>query len=697
MGKTLIITEKPSVAREYAAILKVQGTRKGYIENDSYVITWCVGHLIEMSYPEKYDEKYAKWKMEDLPFLPATYRYAVISNVKEQYETVHELMHREDIEGILYAGDSGREGEVIIQLIRNFGGVRQGMIERRVWIDSCTEEEILRGIREAKPIEAYDNLADAGIMRAIEDYAMGINFSRALSVKYGRMINQEAQTKKYAAIAIGRVMTCVLGMVVRREREIRAFAETEFFHVIGQFQNGESLFSGEFKAVEGSAYEGSPKLYKENGFLKKEDAEAFINELASFQEGEITALTKSSEKKKPPLLFNLAELQAECSKRFKISPEQTLKTAQNLYEKKFTTYPRTDARVLTTAIAKEIVKNLSGLKNYPPTAEFVQNILEQDLYSNLAKTQYTDDKKVTDHYAIIPTGQLGGYPSLTELEKKVYDLIVRRFLSIFYPPAVYRKAALTVKVGSESFFTNAKVLKEPGFFEIAKPEKKTKDAQSDENKDTADPSEEEKEENEETENNTADFLYLIEHLKKGDHVAVDGFTMKTGKTSPPKRYTSGSMVLAMENAGQLIEDEELRAQIKGAGIGTSATRAGIIEKLVKIRYLELNPKTQVLTPGKLGEMIYEVVVMTLPSMLNAEMTASWEKGLSKVEQGEITAGEYREVLERYVRKYIEDIRGTDRSREILQHIRANVRSTPQKTTKTKKGVTDGSSKNKESI
>ena len=698
MGKTLIITEKPSVAREYAAILKVKGARSGFIENDSYVITWCVGHLIEMSYPEKYDEKYAKWKMEDLPFLPDTYRYAVIANVKEQYETVHTLMHREDIDGILYAGDSGREGEVIIQLIRNFGGVREGMEERRVWIDSCTEEEILRGIREAKPIEAYDNLADAGIMRAIEDYAMGINFSRALSVKYGRMINQEAQTKKYTAIAIGRVMTCVLGMVVRREREIRAFTETAFYRVIGHFRNGETAFTGEFKAVEGSAYEGSPKLYKENGFLKQEDAEAFIASLASFSEGEITALSKSMDKKKPPLLFNLAELQAECSKRFKINPEQTLKVAQNLYEKKFTTYPRTDARVLTTAIAKEITKNLSGLKQYQPTASFVTNILEKKLYENLAKTQYTDDKKVTDHYAIIPTGELRGYSSLTELEKKVYDLIVRRFLSIFYPPAVFRKAALTVKVGSESFFTNARVLKEPGFFEIAKPEKETKGNDADESRKNAEAqTEEEQEENEESENNTADFLYLIEHLKKGDPVAVDHFSTKTGKTSPPKRYTSGSMVLAMENAGQLIEDEELRAQIKGAGIGTSATRAGIIEKLVKIRYLDLNPKTQVLTPGKIGEMIYEVVALTLPSMLNAEMTASWEKGLSKVEQGEITAEEYRKVLEKYVRKYIEAIRQTDRSREILHQIRANVRSTAAKTKKPQKGAKDGNNNNQKSV
>ncbi len=698
MGKTLIITEKPSVAREYAAILKVKGQHQGFIENDSYVITWCVGHLIEMSYPDKYDEKYAKWKMEDLPFLPAAYRYAVITNVKDQYETVHTLMHREDIEVILYAGDSGREGEVIIQLIRNFGGVREGMVERRVWIDSCTEEEILRGIREAKPIEAYDNLANAGIMRAIEDYAMGINFSRALSVKYGRLINQEAQTKKYTAIAIGRVMTCVLGMVVRREREIRSFLETAFYRVIGHFQRGDTAFSGEFKAVEGSAYANSPRLYKENGFLKEEDAKSFIDSLSSFTEGRITALSKSTEKKKPPLLFNLAELQAECSKRFKINPEQTLKVAQNLYEKKFTTYPRTDARVLTTAIAKEITKNLSGLKHYQPTSSFVASILEQKLYENLAKTQYTDDKKVTDHYAIIPTGQLGGYPSLTELEKKVYDLIVRRFLSIFYPPALFRKASLTVQVGREYFFTNARVLKEPGFFEIVRPAKETKETSAGESKKNEElPPGEEKDEEEESENNTTDFLRLVESLKKGDSVAVDHFTTKTGKTSPPKRYTSGSMVLAMENAGQLIEDEELRAQIKGAGIGTSATRAGIIEKLVKIRYLDLNSKTQILTPGKIGEMIYEVVAMTLPSMLNAEMTASWEKGLSKVEQGEITAEEYRTVLEKYVRKYIEAIRGTDRSREILHQIRVNVKSTAGKNGRKQKGAKDGNSKNQTSL
>lgn len=662
MPKTLIITEKPSVARDYASILNVKGNRNGWIEDERYAITWCVGHLIEMSYPEKYDERYAKWKMEDLPFLPDTYRYAVIPGVKAQYETVHSLMHREDIDTILYAGDSGREGEVIIQLIRNFGGTRKGMLEKRVWIDSCTEEEIKRGIREAKPIEEYDHLADAGIMRAIEDYAMGINFSRALSVKYGRMINQEAKTKKYSAIAIGRVMTCVLGMVVKREREIKSFKETLFYRVIGDFSVGEGSFSGEWKAVEGSRFFASPKLYKDTGFLAEKDAEEMIRSLAAEKEGEVVSIQKSREKKKPPLLFNLAELQAECSKRFKISPDETLSAAQSLYEKKLTTYPRTDARVLTTAIAKEIRKNLSGLKRYEAASPFAEKILEEELYKNLPKTQYVDDKKVTDHYAIIPTGELSSLSALSALEKKVFDLIVRRFLSVFYPPAVYQKAAICVRIQEESFFTNAKVLLESGFLEIAKPEKEERKEERPEG-----------EEEEEMNQDPSLLLSLIETMKKGDQVVISGFHTKTGKTSPPKRYTSGSMVLAMENAGQLIEDEELRAQIKGAGIGTSATRAGIIEKLIKIGYLSLNKKTQVLTPSRLGEMIYEVVLLTLPSMLNPEMTASWEKGLAKVERGEISAGEYREILEKYVRKYITNIKGSDQSGRILKQIRINVK------------------------
>ncbi len=666
MGKTLIITEKPSVAREYANILSVRGNRNGWIENDDYVITWCVGHLIEMSYPEVYDEKYKKWKMEDLPFLPQEYRYDIIPNIKNQYEIVHNQMHREDISTILYAGDSGREGEVIIQLIRNYGGVRPGMKELRIWIDSCTEEEIQRGIREAKPIEEYDHLADAGIMRGIEDYAMGINFSRALSIKYGRMLNTAAKTEKYAAIAIGRVMTCVLGMVVRREREIRNFKETPFYRMIASFSKEEASFDGEWKAVEGSIYFESPKLYKENGLKEEAEAKRFLNYLSPFHEGEILSIEKSQEKKKPPLLFNLAELQAECSKRFKISPEQTLQAAQNLYEKKFTTYPRTDARVLTTAMAKEVHKNLQGLQNYGPTASFATEIIKEGKYKNLEKTQYVDDKKVTDHYAIIPTGQLPNYNGLSPLEKRVYDLIVRRFLSIFYPPAVYRKASIQVKVGTETFFTNVKVLKELGFFQVAKPEllekNKPEKAEDVEEKEDAEEKEEENIDNE-------SLLQMIEAFRKGDKIAVNGFRIKEGKTSPPKRYTSGSMVLAMENAGQLIEDEELRAQIKGAGIGTSATRAGIIDKLVKIHYLNLKKKTQVLTPSKLGEMIYEVVYMTIPSMLNPEMTASWEKGLAGVEQGNITVEEYQKTLDQYVDKYTQNIKGKDLSDEIKERIR----------------------------
>lgn len=649
MGKTLIITEKPSVAREYAAILHVNGRGDGLIENQEYVITWCVGHLIAMCYPEKYDIRYKTWNLKDLPFLPETYQYDVIDSVQKQYEIVNRQMHREDISTILYAGDSGREGEVIIQLIRNYGGVRQGMEERRVWIDSCTEEEILRGIREAKDISEYDNLANAGIMRGIEDYAMGINFSRALSVKYGRMLNRAANTKSYAAIAIGRVMTCVLGMVVRREREIRDFKETPFYRIIGTFEKNNASYTGEWKAVEGSAYFNSPLLYKENGFKKKEDAQALIAQLKQADQAVVQSVQRSIEKKKPPLLFNLAELQAECSKRYKISPDTTLKIAQELYERKLTTYPRTDARVLTTAIAKEIQKNIRGLRGYAPTQMFTDTILNEKRYEHLEKTIYTDDKKVTDHYAIIPTGQVKEFERLNEMQKKVYDLIVRRFLSIFYPPTVFQKANVVTLIGKESFFTSVKVMKDPGYLVVTQ-------GKSDDPKETQ----------KEAENRA--LLTLISALKKGDRVAICDFEIKEGKTSPPKRYTSGSMVLAMENAGNLIEDEELRAQIKGAGIGTSATRAGIIEKLVQIDYLRLNTKTQVLTPSALGEMIYEVVYLTIPSMLNPEMTASWEKGLAGVEQGTISPEQYRVTLENYVRKYTDSIKSGDLADIIAKRI-----------------------------
>ncbi len=656
MGKTLIITEKPSVAREYAKILNVKGNGNGLIENDKYCITWCVGHLVEMLYPESYDPKLKKWALKDLPFLPDDYLYDVIPNVKKQYESVKNCLHRKDIDLVLWAGDSGREGQVIEELIRMKSGVREGLTEKRVWIDSTTEEEIMRGINEAKPYEAYRNLANAGIMRGIEDYSMGINFSRALSVKYGRMLNETAGTKKYTAIAVGRVMTCVLGMVVKREREIRDFKETPFFKVNASFEKDDQGFTGAWKAVKGSAYFESPKLYNEKGFREKADAEAFITEMSEYSSAMVFKSDITDEKKRAPLLFNLAELQAECSKRFKISPDETLDAVQTLYESKLTTYPRTDARVLTTAVSKEITKNLSGLYKYGPVKDFVLKIRDEGLYKGLEKTQYVDDSKVTDHYAIIPTGNLSRFDSLSELQKKIYDLIARRFLSIFYPSAVYAKASLTLQAGKEKFFSNVKILKSPGFLEIAgKEPEKEKAGNGEESED-------------DSVSDSEGLLNLIQSLHKGDIVNIKGYEIKEGKTAPPKRYTSGSMVLAMENAGQLIEDEELRAQIKGAGIGTSATRAGIIEKLIKIGYLNLNKKTQVLTPKKIGEMIYEIVLNTLPGMLEPKMTASWEKGLAGVEKGEISPEEYRQTLYRYVTKYVNTIKNND----ITGRIRPNL-------------------------
>ena len=660
MGKTLIITEKPSVAGEYAEILGVPKRGQGAYSNNEYIITWCVGHLIEMCYPGDYDEKYNKWKMEDLPFLPNTYKYAVIPSVKKQYDVVHRLMNSTEVETILYAGDSGREGEVIIRLIRNFGGVREGIEERRVWIDSFTEDEIKRGIREAKPISVYDNLAGAGIMRGIEDYAMGINFSRALSVKYGWLLNNKAGTKKYSAIAIGRVMTCVLGMVVRREREIRNFVQTNFYKILGSFGAEGASFSGEWKSGKTGKYFESPLLYNEKGFKKKEDAEKLIAEL-DYSTAVVIKKDKTCEKKKAPLLFNLAELQAECTKRFHISPDATLNAVQELYEGKLTTYPRTDARVITKAVAGEITKNLSGLYAYQPVSEFVLKIRDEGLYKGLEKTQYVDDKKVTDHYAIIPTGNLKEIAKQSELNKKIFDIIVRRFLAIFYPPAVYDKVSLVTGIKhkegdfTEEFYSYVKVLKEKGYLEIVGFPSKEKD-KKDESSDTGDAADE-------VSDNEA-LLNLLSSLTKGSPLSVNKLETKEGKTTPPKRYTSGSMILAMENAGQLIEDEELRATIKGAGIGTSATRAGIIEKLVKIGYLALNKKTQILTPMLFGEMVYEVADMAIPAMLNPEMTASWEKGLSGVEAGDISTEQYEETLNTYVRRYIDNIKVKDLSREL---------------------------------
>ena len=636
MGKSLIITEKPSVAREFARILGVSGRNDGYIEDSHYAITWCVGHLVEMVYPEEYDIKYKKWKLEDLPFLPKDYKYNVIPSVSKQYDIVHKLLHREDIDTVYWAGDAGKEGQTIEENIRRFGGVREGMKELRVWIDSQTEEEIKRGVAEARPMSDYDNLANSGIMRTIEDYAMGINFSRVMSVKYGNLLNDAAGTKSYTAIAVGRVMTCVLGMVVIREREIRNFVETPFYRVVGNFFDAE--IEGEWKAVEGSSYYASPLLYKENGFKEKVHAEKLIKDLTN-KTAIVKTVDKGISKKRAPLLFNLVELQAECSKRFKISPDETLQVAQDLYERKLTTYPRTDARVLSSAVAKEISKNIRGLRSFEPVAPFVQNIVEHGLYKNIGKSSYTDDSKITDHYAIVPTGQVNEYKSLTELQKRVYELIVRRFLSIFYPPAQYQTVKLTIGIEKESFFAGAKVLKVPGYLEIAgRPDIKEKREKEDGDGEENNPK------------NSAALLKLADSLKEGDTAEVKEFLVKEGKTSPPKRYTSGSMVLAMENAGQLIEEEELREQIKGSGIGTSATRAEIIKKLVRIGYLALNKKTQVLTPEALGEMVYEVVNMTVPALLNPKMTASWEKGLDGITQGTVPMEDYREKLEEFIRK-----------------------------------------------
>ncbi len=652
MGKSLIITEKPSVAQEFAKVLHVSGRKDGYIENQEYVITWCVGHLVGLVYPEAYDEKYKKWKLEDLPFLPKDYKYDVIKDVKKQYEIVHTMLMREDIDRVYWAGDAGKEGQTIEENIRNFGGVREGMEELRVWIDSQTEEEILRGIREAKPMSAYANLGNSGIMRTIEDYAMGINFSRVMSVKYGQLLNDAAGTRSYTAIAVGRVMTCVLGMVVIREREIRNFKETPFYRVVGNFTD--AGIEGEWKAVEGSKYFQSPLLYKENGFKEEKDANALID-LCNGKEAKVKALEKSISKKRAPMLFNLAELQAECAKRFKISPDETLQVAQDLYEKKLTTYPRTDARVLSTAVAKEIYKNLSKLKGYETVAPYVENILERKSYASIAKTAYVDDSKVTDHYAIIPTGQLTELHSLNPLQRSVFELICRRFLSIFYPAAEYQNVKLTVGVEKEEFFASAKVLKVPGYLEVAGIPKKrgTTNADNNENSENNENSDgnpflEGKEEGRHADPQV--LLELADRLHVGDVIVVNGYGIRYGKTSPPKRYTSGSMVLAMENAGQLIEDEELREQIKGSGIGTSATRAEIIKKLIRIGYLNLNKKTQVLTPENLGEMIFEVVNLTVPALLNPKMSASWEKGLEGITQGTVDFWEYRQKLEDYIRK-----------------------------------------------
>ena len=633
MGKSLFIAEKPSVAQEFANALKVGGKRNdGYIESGEMIVTWCVGHLITMSYPEAYDERYRRWSLETLPFLPKEFKYEVIGNTSKQFKIVSGLLNRPDVETIYVCTDSGREGEYIYRLVDQMAGVK-GKKRKRVWIDSQTEEEILRGIQEAKDLSAYDNLAASAYLRAKEDYLMGINFSRVLTLKYGQTLSSLLK-RKYTVISVGRVMTCVLGMVVRREREIRNFVKTPFYRVVGTFAPS---FEGEWRAVEGSRYYQSPRLYKENGFKEKKDAEALIQVLTgpAPMECRVHSIEKKKETKNPPLLYNLAELQNDCSKMFKISPDETLKVVQELYEKKLVTYPRTDARVLSTAVAKEIYKNINGLKGYEPMALFAQEILQGDSYKKIGRSRYTNDKQITDHYAIIPTGQgLGALKSLSGLSEKVYQVICRRFLSIFYPPAVYQKYSLKAERDKEYFFSNFRILESEGYLKVAAVSGKTRL--------DSDKKEEEK-------NLTSpELVAFLKTLKKGDSLELNSMAVKEGETSPPKRYTSGSMILAMENAGQLIEDEELRAQIKGSGIGTSATRAEILKKLVNIKYLALSKKTQVITPTFLGEMICDVVASSIRQLLNPELTASWEKGLTYVAEGSITPDEYMEKLERFV-------------------------------------------------
>ena len=653
MGKSLYIAEKPSVAQEFAKALNIFAKRKdGYLESEEAVVTWCVGHLVTMSYPEEYDPSLKRWSLETLPFIPQEFKYEVIPGVAKQYRIVAGLLNRADVDTIYVCTDSGREGEYIYRLVEQQAQVT-GKKRLRVWIDSQTEEEILRGIREAKDLSEYDNLSASAYLRAKEDYLMGINFSRLLTLKYGNSISSYLNTK-YSVISVGRVMTCVLGMVVRREREIREFVETPFYRVLSAIGESGQTFEGEWRAVKGSRYFESFDLYKEKGFKEKDKAEALIQYLKENNEPltcQITSIEKKKEKKNPPLLYNLAELQNECSKRFKISPDETLRIVQELYEKKLVTYPRTDARVLSTAVAKEIHKNLNGLMKYDVAVPYLKEIVSFGSHKGLEKTRYVNDKQITDHYAIIPTGQgMGALNGLSHLSKQVYEVIVRRFLSIFYPPAVYQKVAIVTKIKEESFFSSFKVLAEEGYLKVAgnPAKKKAKTNNADSPDDGQNDGQMEADVN---------FFEKIKTLKKGMSLPVQALDIKEGKTSPPKRYNSGSLILAMENAGQLIEDEELRAQIKGSGIGTSATRGEILKKLFNIKYLSLNKKTQIVTPSMLGEMVYDVVQNSIRSLLNPELTASWEKGLNYVAEGDITSEEYMQKLDHFIVSRTEGVRG----------------------------------------
>lgn len=763
MGKKLFIAEKPSVAREFANALKVNtASRDGYLEGADVIVTWCVGHLVTMSYPDAYDERLRRWSFDTIPFLPENYKYEVIESSKKQYTIVSSLMKRPDVTTIYVCTDSGREGEYIYRLVEQMSGVT-GKERKRVWIDSQTEEEILRGIREAKDLKEYDNLSDAAYLRAKEDYLMGINFSRVLTLKYGNTVKDYLKRDK-AVISVGRVMTCVLGIVVNREREIRSFVKTPFYRVLGNFLLQDKMFAGEWRAVEGSSWYASPKLYKENGFQDKADAEKLVAHLEQEPVGDIVleSISRKKEHKNPPLLYNLAELQNDCSKFFKISPDETLRIVQELYEKKMVTYPRTDARVLSTAVAKEIHKNIGGLQGFGPAAVFAAEILKNGSHKAIAKTRYVNDKQITDHYAIIPTGQgLNNLRNLPPLSAKVYEVIVRRFLSIFYPPAVYRKYALCIRVKEERFFANFKVLAEEGYLKVM-PVKKDVPGQDsrmpegaadgntlgaggaadsnagnavrnsdkavmpsagvtgiegagqgtnarneggagsesmqgadgrngqganarneggvgsesmqgadDRNGKQQAGTKKENKDGEETEIQGDDaFMKLLESLKKGDKLAVDSYEVKEGETSPPKRYTSGSIILTMENAGQFIEDDELRAQIKGSGIGTSATRAEILKKLVNIEYLSLNKKTQVLTPTLMGEMIYDVVGSSIKALLDPALTASWEKGLTMVAEGNITSKEYMDKLNGFVGRRTQYVKQLNNQRTLYAQFQA---------------------------
>ena len=678
MGKSVYIAEKPSVAQEFAKALKLNTKRRdGYLESDEAIVTWCVGHLVTMSYPEEYDPALKKWNLQTLPFIPEEFKYEVIPSVAKQFQIVSGILNREDVDTIYVCTDSGREGEYIYRLVEQEAHV-EGKKRRRVWIDSQTEEEILRGIREAKDLSEYDNLGASAYLRAKEDYLMGINFSRLLTLKYGNSISNFLQTK-YSVVSVGRVMTCVLGMVVRREREIRDFVKTPFYRVLSTIDAQGHTFEGEWRAVKGSHYFESYDLYKENGFKERKKAEELIQYLQTpddesvnvagiqGQSGlncRIESIEKKKEKKNPPLLYNLAELQNDCSKRFKISPDETLRIVQELYEKKLVTYPRTDARVLSTTVAKEITRNLNGLSKYPMAAPYMQDILNFGSYKTLAKTRYVNDKQITDHYAIIPTGQgLNALSTVSSTAKGVYDLIVRRFLSIFYPPAVYQKVAIVTKIKEESFFSSFKVLAEEGYLKVAGiPKKKasqtaTKDSSNGNSENTNNDTNDEAGSDSSDQSLDTGLFEVIKSLKKGAVLQVRALDIKEGETSPPKRYNSGSMILAMENAGQLIEDEELRAQIKGSGIGTSATRAEILKKLVNIKYLALNKKTQVITPTLQGEMIYDVVDHSIRSLLNPELTASWEKGLNYVAEGSITSDEYMRKLDHFITSRTVGVKG----------------------------------------